>query len=280
MLNVRNWFGASSSPAAMSAKALATATLVGGVALLFSDKEAQNSSAVLHAPAQPWDHSGMFNSLDYNSVRRGFHVFKSVCSSCHSVELLAYRHMAGVFMTEAEAKALAADSTFKDGPDDEGEMFERPGKLTDYIPKPYPNEKAARFTNNGALPPDLSLMTRARFNGEDYLYGLLTGYRPVPAGVQPKEGLHYNPYFPGSWIAMAQALHEGGVEYDDGTEASISQQAKDVTTFLSWAAEPKQDERKLLGIKFFFCLGLAFFPALYTKRMKWSVAKNRKITFH
>jgi ubiquinol-cytochrome c reductase cytochrome c1 subunit len=196
------------------------------------------------------------------------------------VELLSYRHFVGVFMTEKEAKALAAESNFIDGPDDEGEMFERPGKLTDYIPKPYANEKQARFTNNGALPPDLSLIVKARHGAEDYIFNLLTGYRPLPAGVEPKEGLHYNPYFTGAWIAMAQALHNDGVEYEDGTPASISQMAKDVTTFLSWASEPKQDERKLLGLKAMFVLALSLAPAVYWKRMKWSVVKNRKITFH
>jgi len=266
---------------ALSSTALLATAVAGGAVLLYSQqKEVHNASEQLHYGHYPWPQNSPWKSLDYNSVRRGYQVFKSVCASCHSVQLLSYRHFVNVFMTEQEAKELAAESSFVDGPDDEGEMYERPGKLTDYIPKPYPNEKAARFTNNGALPPDLSLIVKARHGGEDYLFSLLTGYRPVPAGIPPREGLHYNPYFPGAWIAMAQALHNDGVEYEDGTPATISQMAKDVTSFLSWAGEPKQDERKLLGLKAMFVLALSFGPALYWKRMKWSVVKNRKITFH
>jgi len=227
----------------------------------------------------PWNHNAMWESFDYSSVRRGFQVYKNVCANCHSLSALSYRHLIGVCLTEEEAKALAEAVDVTDGPNDEGEMFDRPGKITDPLPRPYSNKKAAAYANNGAVPPDLSLITKARLNGPDYVYSLLTGYRSPPQGIVMKGALHYNPYFPGGAISMAQALLPGMVEYDDGTEATISQMAKDVTVFLSWAAEPEQDERKLFGLKTLFLLALALIPTLYYKNMKWSVAKSSQVRF-
>jgi ubiquinol-cytochrome c reductase cytochrome c1 subunit len=158
-------------------------------------------------------------------------------------------------------------------------MFDRPGKLADYLPKPYANDNAARAANNGALPPDLSLMEKARVGGPDYIFALLTGYCEPPAGVTVRPGMYYNPYFPGSAIGMPQPLFDGMVDYEDGTEASMSQLAKDVTMFLTWAAEPETNDRKKMGWQALFLLSLALFPTLYYKRMKWSVLKNRKIRF-
>jgi len=177
-------------------------------------------------------------------------------------------------------KQIAKETDITDGPNLEGEMFTRPGKLYDSIPRPYENEQAARYANNGAYPPDLSLMTKARHDGQNYLFSLLLGYAEPPAGVQPRQGNYYNPFFPGAFIAMTPPLtFAGQVEYDDGTEATISQMAKDVTTFLSWAAEPEHDDRKRIGFKMLFMLGCIGLPALYFKRMKWSVLKNRVIAF-
>lgn len=184
-----------------------------------------------------------------------------------------------VAFTEDEVKAMAADVDVEDGPNEEGEMFSRPGKLTDKLPRPYPNENAARANNNGAYPVDLSLVVKARPHGEDYIFSLLTGYREPPAGVSVREGLYYNPYFAGGAIAMPQQLRPGVLTFDDGTEASISQLAKDVTTFLSWAAEPTMDERKRLGLKFMFLTTLMAVPMLYWKKHKWSTVKTRKIGF-
>jgi len=159
-------------------------------------------------------------------------------------------------------------------------MFERPGMLSDYHPKPYPNDNAARFANNGALPPDLSLMIKARARHEDYVFSLITGYCEPPAGITVREGLHYNPYFPGGKIAMAPPLASNGmVDYEDGTENSISQMAKDVSEFLCWAAEPEHDQRKLLGWKLITFVAIAGVPLLYMKRLKWAVLKHRKIDF-
>ncbi|CAI0456784.1 unnamed protein product [Linum tenue] len=160
---------------------------------------------------------------------------------------------------------------------DEGEMFTRPGKLSDRFPQPYPNESAARFANGGAYPPDLSLITKARHNGQNYVFALLTGYREPPAGISIREGLHYNPYFPGGAIAMPKMLNDGAVEYEDGTPATEAQMGKDVVSFLSWAAEPEMEERKLMGFKWIFLLSLALLQVGYHRRMRWSVLKSRKL---
>ena len=155
-----------------------------------------------------------------------------------SLKRIHYRELVGVCYTEAEAKARAADINVVDGPNDAGEMFDRPGKLSDALPSPYKNEEQARSINNGANPPDLSLINKARGRGEDYVFALLTGYHKPPPGVVMAEGQYYNPYFPGGKIGMPPPLEDGKVEYPDGTPATASQMAKDVAVFLAWAAEP------------------------------------------
>ena len=166
-----------------------------------------------------------------------------------------------------------------DGPDDTGEMFDRPGKLSDRLPAPYANEEGARYANNGAYPPDLSLITKARHDGQNYVFSLLLGYREPPAGVSVREGLHYNPYFPGGAIAMPKMLVDGGVEYDDGTPATETQMAKDVTTFLTWAAEPEHDQRKKMGMQWFTAMVAMAAAAGYYKRMRWAPLKTRKVSY-
>lgn len=270
-----------SSPAATSAllKFGAASVAVGGSAFLLSQRPASASEA-LEPPAYPWSHRWPWQSFDHASIRRGFQVYKQVCATCHSLEGVAYRHLVDVAYTEAEAKVFAAEATVIDGPDAEGEMFERTGKLSDYLPRPYANEQAARFANNGAYPPDLSLMVKARPGGDNYLFSILTGYSEPPAGVVVREGLYYNPYFPGGAMAMTPPLTMNGqVEYDDGTEATITQMAKDVTTFLAWTAEPEADERKRIGLQVVMVLGILSIPLLYVKRLKWSVVKHRIIAF-
>ncbi|XP_074565714.1 cytochrome c1-2, heme protein, mitochondrial-like isoform X1 [Curcuma longa] len=243
-------------------------------ASLASADEAEHG---LPASNYPWPHKGILSSYDHASIRRGHQVYQQVCASCHSMSLISYRDLVGVAYTEEETKAMAAEIEVVDGPNDEGEMFTRPGKLSDRFPQPYANEQAARFANGGAYPPDLSLITKARHNGQNYAFALLTGYRDPPAGVSIREGLHYNPYFPGGAIAMPKMLIDGAVEYEDGTPATESQMGKDVVTFLSWAAEPEMEERKLMGFKWIFVLSLALLQAAYYRRLKWSVVKSRKL---
>ncbi|XP_059153429.1 cytochrome c1, heme protein, mitochondrial-like [Physella acuta] len=210
------------------------------------------SDLVLHPPKFPWSHNGLLQTLDHASVRRGYQVYKQVCAACHSMKFLSYRNLVGVIMTEEEAKAEAEEALVVDGPDENGDMFERPGKLSDAFPNPYRNDEHARSANNGALPPDLSYIVLARHGGEDYIFSLLNGYTEPPAGVKLMEGQYYNPYFPGGAIGMAQALYNEIIEYDDGTPATQSQLAKDVATFLKWAGEPEHDTRKLYGFKVSF----------------------------
>lgn len=246
---------------------------------LSQQNKASASDEVLEPPHFPWDHRLPWQSFDHASIRRGFQVYQQVCASCHSLERIAWRNLVDVAFTEDEVKEMAAEVDVTDGPDDEGEMFDRPGKLSDYLPKPYANDNAARAANAGALPPDLSLVVKARERGADYIFSLLTGYREPPHGVSIREGLHYNPYFPGGAIAMAQALSNDMIEYDDGTDTSISQLAKDVSVFLAWAAEPEHDDRKRIGLKTLFILTLMAIPTLYWKRLKWAALKTRVVQF-
>lgn len=256
-------------------------SLVGGAAALAYtlDKSVRASGMDLHAPKYPWSHTGPFSSLDHSSIRRGYEVYKAVCSACHSMKYLAYRHLVGVSHTEAEAKEEAEGIMVTDGPDDTGSFFQRPGKLADHFPSPYANDEAARAANNGALPPDLSYITSARHGGEDYVFALLTGYCDPPAGITLREGLYYNPYFAGGAIGMAQALYNEAMEYSDGTPATASQMAKDVSVFLRWAAEPEHDDRKKMALKAVMMFSFLISVSYYWKRHKWSALKSRKIIY-
>eukprot|EP01100_Stratorugosa_tubuloviscum_P009730 TRINITY_DN4092_c0_g1_i1.p1 TRINITY_DN4092_c0_g1~~TRINITY_DN4092_c0_g1_i1.p1 ORF type:complete len:270 (-),score=149.99 TRINITY_DN4092_c0_g1_i1:807-1616(-) len=252
-------------------------SLVAGATFSFVNIQASSNS--LPSTPAPWSHNAPWSGYDHASIRRGFFIYRQVCSTCHSLKLIPYRTLVGVCLTEDEAKAIAAEIEVVDGPDQEGEMFTRPGKLTDTPPRPYQNENQARAANNGALPSDLSLIVKARPGGADYLFSLLTGYREPPAGINLRPGLHYNPYFPGGAISMAQALMNDVIEFDDGTPSTISQLAKDVTTFLCWTAEPEHDERKKTGIKTFVILASLSIPLLYYKRLKWAPIKSRIVKF-
>ncbi|KAJ1652979.1 cytochrome c1 [Dispira simplex] len=270
-----NW---SSTLATATAVALA-GTGLGLYALNQNTSHANMADEGLHAPSYPWPHSGMFDTFDSASIRRGYQVYKEVCATCHSLDRIAFRNLVGVSHTAEEAKVLAEEFEYPDGPNDEGEMFTRPGKLSDYFPAPYPNEEASRAANAGAYPPDLSLMVKARHSGADYVFSLLTGYHEAPAGVEVREGLNYNPYFPGGAIAMARVLFDDLVEYEDGTPATTSQMAKDVTCFLAWAAEPEHDERKLVGLKAMIIFGSLFALSVWLKRFKFASLKTRKLVF-
>lgn len=218
-----------------------------------------------------WSFQGIFGTYDRGALRRGLRVYQEVCASCHGLKYIAFRNLQGAGFTEDEVKVLAVDYTIEDGPDDSGDMFDREGKPADRFPSPFPNENAARASNGGALPPDLSLIVKARADGANYLYGLLTGYEEEPpADVEVMEGMSYNKVFPGHQIAMPPPLFEDGVEYEDGTEATVEQMAADVTTFLAWAASPEMEARKRLGIKVILFL-LVLSGLLYAvKRKVWA----------
>ncbi|NP_001153450.1 cytochrome c1, heme protein, mitochondrial isoform X1 [Nasonia vitripennis] len=253
----------------------------GGIgALIFTlDSSVRASELVAHPPHYHWSFSGLFDSLDHASMRRGWEVYKNVCSACHSLKYVAYRHLVGVTHTEDEAKALAEEIQVQDGPNDVGEYFMRPGKLSDYVPSPYPNEEAARAANNGAYPPDLSYIVNARHGGENYVFSLLTGYTDAPAGVNLREGQYFNPYFPGGAIGMGQVIYDEVLEFEDGTPPTSSQIAKDVATFLMWTSNHEFDERKKLAIKVIGIGSLlcAFF--FYLKRHKFSHIKTTKLAY-
>jgi len=199
-----------------------------------------------------WSFDGPFGKFDRAQLKRGFQVYREVCAACHSIKFVSYRNLSdagGPEFTEAAVKTIAAESNVTDGPDADGEMFERPAEPKDRVAKPFPNDNAARAANNGAMPPDLSLMTKARKDGPNYLYSVLTGYDEAPADVVMADGMSFNHYFPGQQIAMPQPMSDEQVTYEDGTPATLDQMARDVTAFLTWTAEPKLEDRHRLGFK-------------------------------
>jgi ubiquinol-cytochrome c reductase cytochrome c1 subunit len=229
------------------------------------------------APA--WHHNTSWAAqFDRRALRRGYEVYRQICSTCHSMRYIHFRNLVDITHTEAQAKMIAQTYEYVDGPNDQGEMFERKGALNDAFPAPYANEEQGRMANGGAFPPDLSLMAKARPGGEDYIFSLLTGYKPVPAGISLRSGLHYNPYFPDGAIAMGPPITEENlIEYEDGTVATVPQMAADVSTFLTWTAEPLNDERKFKMSKFMVGLAAASAFCYYYKVHRWSTIKNRRM---
>ena len=242
-------------------------------------------------PRERWSFHGPFGTYDPAQLQRGFKIYREVCSSCHSLKLLAFRNLAdpgGPGFTEAQAATIAATFQVTDGPNDQGEMFQRPGKIADHFPPPFPNDQAARLANGGALPPDMSVLAKARGyeagfpwfiidaftqyqeDGPDYIHAIINGYEdPPPAGVTLPPGAQYNKYFPGHAIGMAQPLSAGQVEYTDGAPTTVDQYGKDVAAFLMWAAEPKLDERKRLGFQVFVFLIVLTGLLYFTKKRIW-----------
>ncbi|GMM53425.1 ubiquinol--cytochrome-c reductase catalytic subunit [Maudiozyma humilis] len=276
-----------SAKAASSSKFLITGAALAGVTasgLLYADSLTANAMTAaehgLHSPEFDWPQNGPFETFDHASIRRGYQVYREVCAACHSLDRVAWRTLVGVSHTNSEVKAMAEEFEYDDEPDDDGNPKKRPGKLADNIPGPYPNEQAARAANQGALPPDLSLIVKARHGGSDYIFSLLTGYpEEPPEGVVLPVGANYNPYFPGGSIAMGRVLFDDLVEYEDGTPATTSQMAKDVTQFLNWASEPEHDERKRQGLKAIIILSSLYLLSVWVKKFKWAGIKTRKFTF-
>ena len=220
-----------------------------------------------------WSFKELTGKFDRASLQRGFQVYKEVCASCHSMQYLSYRNLGepgGPEFTEEEVKAIAASVEIEDGPDSQGEMFTRTGKPSDKFKSPYPNVEASTAANGGAYPPDMSVLVKARPGGADYMYSVLMGYEEPPAGMKLDDGVYYNKYMIGQKIKMASPLAEGIVEYSDGTEATMDQMAKDVTTFLAWAAEPELEERHRVGFKVIIYLILLTILVYLSMKKIWS----------
>ena len=234
-------------------------------------RAAEGGHEVIHLPDTPFSFDGIFGTFDRASAQRGFQVYKEVCSACHSMRQLSYRHLRGLGFNEAQVTALASQVQVQDGPNDNGEMFERPARPSDRFRRPFQNDAAARAANNGALPPDLSVMAKAREGGADYLHALLVGYEEPPPGVTVANGMHYNKYFPGHQIAMPAPLNsDGQVTYADGTSATVDQMSRDVSTFLAWTAEPEMEQRKAMGVRMIIFLGILGGLAYAVKRKVWA----------
>ena len=220
-----------------------------------------------------WSFKGYFGKFDRASLQRGYQVYTEVCASCHSMKYLSYRNLAeqgGPEFSEEQAKAIAASFEVIDGPNDDGEMFERTAKLSDKFVSPYKNDKEAMASNGGAYPPDMSVLVKARTGGADYIYSLLLGYEDPPSEIILDDGVYYNNYMYGKMIKMPNPLSNGLIEYNDGTEASEKQMAKDVTTFLAWAAEPHLESRHKIGFKAIIYLIILSILAYLSMKRLWS----------
>ena len=218
---------------------------------------------------QNWPFHGFFGRFDQSSLQRGFKVYREVCAGCHGIKHVSYRDLNSIGLTKDEIKSLAAEYEIKDGPNDEGDMYMRFAKPSDKFVGPYSNDKEARLANNGAYPPDLSLIVKARAGGADYLYSLLNGYVDEPEEFELNDGMYYNLIYPGKQIAMPQPIYDDMFEYDDGTIASQDQIIRDVTSFLAWTAEPELEERKSMGVKVIFFLILITLMLYAVKRKVW-----------
>jgi ubiquinol-cytochrome c reductase cytochrome b/c1 subunit len=281
---------------AKSGKAVASVAVMLAVAGTLFAGSAQSARADEQPvpPSEKWSFAGPFGKFDRGSLQRGLKIYKEVCSSCHSLSYIAFRNLAdpdGPGYSTAQVAALAAEYKIKDGPNDQGDMFDRPGRAADYFPAPFPNDQAARAANGGGLPPDLSLITKARSyergfpqfvfdfftqfqeQGPNYVSAILQGFEDKPpAGVTIPEGAYYNKYFPGHAIKMPKPLSDGQVTFDDGAPATLPQYAHDITTFLMWAAEPHMEARKRLGLQVFVFLIIFAGLMYFTKKKVWADA--------
>ena len=257
-----------------SLKSLAIAVgLLAGFGAAPAGAAGEHDHAAPKLPEVNFPFNGVLGHYDYAALQRGFGVYKQVCSNCHGLRLLSYRDLRQIGFSEAQVAAIASTVQVQDGPNDDGQMYERPGRASDRFKSPFANEKAARAANNGALPPDLSVITKAREGGAQYIHALLTGYADPPAGVTLMPGMNYNKYFPGNQIGMAAPLNsDGQVDYADHTKATVDQMARDVASFLTWAAEPEMEERKAMGVKMLVFLAVLGGLAYAVKRKIWAHA--------
>ena len=222
---------------------------------------------------QDWSFKSFFGKFDRASLQRGYQVYSEVCASCHSMKYLSYRNLAekgGPEFTEEQAKAIAANFEVTDGPNSDGEMFIRPAKLSDKFVMPYANEEEAKASNGGAYPPDMSVLVKARQGGADYVYSVLLGYEDPPSDIKLDDGVYYNKFIYGNNIKMPVPLFKGMVEYSDGTEATSEQMAKDVVTFLMWAAEPHLEARHKTGFRVIIYLIILSLLVYFSMKKVWS----------
>lgn len=234
---------------------------------------AAHAAEPVQLPHQDWHFSGLLGTFDRASLQRGYMIYRRICSACHSMKHVTFRNLEDIGYSKAQIKAIAAEYTYTDGPDEQGRMYERPGLPSDHFKLPYPNHNAARTVNNGALPPDLSLIIKARHHGPDHVYGILTGFEAPPDGVTLRPGQFWNRYMPGHIIAMVPPLAEDMITYEDGTPQTVEQYARDVVTFLAWAAEPMLEDRKRAGMKVLIFL-LIFTGIMYAiKERIWTAVR-------
>jgi cytochrome c1 len=265
--------------------------LAGALAASLAAATVTAASAEDAPPRQKWSFHGPFGTYDQAQLQRGFQIYKEVCSTCHSIKLLAFRNLAepgGPSFSEAQAATIAAGYQVTDGPNDQGQMFQRPGTLADHFPPPFPNDQAARAALGGKLPPDMSVLAKARSHewgfpqfvidaftmyqedGPDYIHAILNGYTDPPKDFVLPPGGQYNKYFPGGAIGMPKPLSDGQVQYTDGTPMTVDQYGRDVAAFLMWAAEPTLDARKRLGFQVMIFLIVLTGLLYFTKKKVWS----------
>lgn len=251
---------------------LARSLLPGAIVAGFALAGTARAQEAPEPPSENWSFSGPFGAYDLAAAQRGFQIYSEVCSNCHSMRLMFYRNLTGIGLNLDQIRAIASNVQVPAGLNDQGEPVTGPGLPSSHFRSPFANEQAARAANNGALPPDLSLIVNAREGGANYVYGILTGYEDAPEGFNLMEGMNYNKYFPGHQIAMPKPLSEGQVTYTDGTPNTLEQEAHDVVTFLAWAANPEMVQRKQIGVRAVLFLVLMTGLTYAVKRKVWAEA--------
>ena len=222
---------------------------------------------------QDWSFKSFFGTFDRASLQRGYQVYTEVCASCHSLKYVSYRNLSekgGPEFSIEQAKAIASNFEVTDGPNNDGEMFTRPAKLSDKFVMPYANDQEAKLSNGGAYPPDMSVLVKARAGGADYIYSVILGYEDPPEGMKLDDGVYYNKYMYGNKIKMPPQLYDDLVTYADGTPATPEQMAKDITTFLAWTAEPKLEERHKFGFRAIIYLVILTILVYFSMKRIWS----------
>lgn len=246
-----------------------------GAAAATADAAADKTSTDPLEPKKTiWPFSGWKGTVDKQAAQRGAQIYTQVCSACHSMDLVTYRSLSKIGFSEGEIKALASQKQVERIDDNTGERVQKPAQPFDHFVAPFANETASRAANNGAYPPDLSLIVKAREHGPDYVYSLLTGFGNPPANEPAVAGKYYDPYFAGHWISMPPPLHDNAVTYQDGTNATVDQMARDVVTFLQWATEPEMEQRHEMGIKVLIFLTIMTGFFYVAKKRVWGKLKK------